>query len=901
MELVLSCSYILCFLLLHIQTTLAQEGFVSINCCSSSNASTNDPNTNISWISDNDSFRNGKGRCKSINYNQNARIFENEFGNKWCYNLTTTKGKDYLIRGTFLHGPLLRSSNDTFFKISIDATSLAQVNSSIDSVEVESIFRPTNQHINFCLVRGKGNAYISKLELRPLSDGLVYLSSDPSRVLKVVKRVDLGNKHGVVRYPNDQNDRIWNVDEAQKDETPIWSNAQVRNNVKTSIPLQVLQTALSDDKRLQFGFDDIDTGDNEYMIVLYFLELDDSVGVGQRVFDIYINGELKFENFDILGGEAGYNYRVVVLRFTANKFLNVNLIKVSNGSEFGPICNAYEVLQLHSWVQGTLQEDFDAITEVKDEWVAQNPENELWESWTGDPCLPLPWEGLFCIPNNQGSFIITNLDLSWSNLQGPLPSAVTKLTNLEKLDVSHNELVGSIPESFSSMPHLTRLYFGCNPQFKNVLPPSLMARSNLTTDYGKCAQASKRSMYVIGTVAGGAVFFSVAFGALFLCFCRKRRKSRSRVDEEIQITNDVVFSIASMDSLFVKSIFIEPFSLDSIETATSKYKTMIGEGGFGSVYHGTLRNGQEVAVKVLSATSTQGTREFENELNLLSSIQHENLVPLLGYCCEKDQQILVYPFMSNGSLQDRLYGEAAKRKTLDWQTRLSVALGAARGLLYLHTFSGRAIIHRDVKSSNILLDHTMTAKVADFGFSKYAPQEGDSNASLEVRGTAGYLDPEYYSTQHLSAKSDVFSFGVVLLEIITGREPLNIHRPRSEWSLVEWAKPLVQESRIEDLVDPSIKAGYNAEAMWRVVEVAITCLEPFSAYRPCMSVIARELEDALIIEINASEYMKSIDSFGGSHRWSFADKKIVLPAPTTPSTTEPSPIISQALAPPEPR
>ncbi|KAI3883593.1 hypothetical protein MKX03_016275 [Papaver bracteatum] len=335
----------------------------------------------------------------------------------------------------------------------------------------------------------------------------------------------------------------------------------------------------------------------------------------------------------------------------------------------------------------------------------------------------------------------------------------------------------------------------------------------------------------------------------------------SRLENVNQYSEDVVFSIASMDSLFVKSIFIEPFSLHSIETATSKYKTMIGEGGFGSVYHGTLRNGQEVAVKVLPATSTQGTCEFENELNLLSSIQHENLVPLLGYCCEKDQQILVYPFMSNGSLQDHLYGEAAKRKTLDWQTRLSVALGAARGLLYLHTFSGRAIIHRDVKSSNILLDHTMTAKVADFGFSKYAPQEGDSNASLEVRGTAGYLDPEYYS-QHLSAKSDVFSFGVVLPEIIIGREPLNIHRPRSEWSLVEWAKPLVQESRIEDLVDPSIKAGYNAEAMWRVVEVAITCLEPFSAYRPCMSVIARELEDALI---NASEYMKSIDSFGGSH------------------------------------
>ncbi|KAI3957130.1 hypothetical protein MKW98_002757, partial [Papaver atlanticum] len=226
--------------------------------------------------------------------------------------------------------------------------------------------------------------------------------------------------------------------------------------------------------------------------------------------------------------------------------------------------------------------------------------------------------------------------------------------------------------------------------------------------------------------------------------------------------------------------------VEKVDFIQAVERSLAVKGGFRSVYHGTLRNGQEVAVKVLSATSTQGTREFDNELNLLSSIQHENLVPLLGYCCKKDQQILVYPFMSNGSLQDRLYGEAAKRKTLDWQTRLSVALGAARGLLYLHTFSGRAIIHRDVKSSNILLDHTMTAKVADFGFSKYAPQEGDSNASLEVRGTAGYLDPEYYSTQHLSAKSDVFSFGVVLLEIITGREPLNIHRQCSEWSLVEW-------------------------------------------------------------------------------------------------------------------
>ncbi|CAN1348827.1 Nodulation receptor kinase [Linum perenne] len=384
------------------------------------------------------------------------------------------------------------------------------------------------------------------------------------------------------------------------------------------------------------------------------------------------------------------------------------------------------------------------------------------------------------------------------------------------------------------------------------------------------------------------------------------------------MSKGAVFSIVTAGEDTLKTINIQMFTLNYIEQATQKYKILIGEGGFGAVYRGTLPDSTEVAVKVRSSTSTQGTKEFENELNLLSAIQHENLVRLLGYCSENDQQILVYLFMSNGSLQDRLYGEAAKRRTLDWPTRLSIALGAARGnevtvtchcsgLTYLHTFAERCVIHRDVKSSNILLDHSMNAKVADFGFSKYAPQEGDSGVSLEVRGTAGYLDPEYYSTQHLTAKSDVFSFGVVLLEIISGREPLNIQRPRNEWSLVEWAKPFIRESRIDEIVDPGVKGLYHAEAMWRVVEVALACIETSSAYRPCMADIVRELEDALIIENNASEYMKSIDSIGtyslgGSNRfWITMDRKpSVLPAPP-PTPPEPSPDNAQAMAPVAPR
>ncbi|XP_073280435.1 nodulation receptor kinase-like isoform X2 [Primulina huaijiensis] len=401
---------------------------------------------------------------------------------------------------------------------------------------------------------------------------------------------------------------------------------------------------------------------------------------------------------------------------------------------------------------------------------------------------------------------------------------------------------------------------------------------------------------VIGTIAGVFILVTIAMGMCFFCRYRKKRGLQKFNVQGQVMSKNAVYSIPSTDNIVPKPISIQSFTLKDMEIATENYKTLIGEGGFGSVYRGTLPDGEEVAAKVRSATSTQGTREFNNEMNFLSAIRHENLVPLLGYCCENDQQILVYPFMSNGSLQDRLYGAAAKRKTLDWPTRLSIALGAARGLTYLHTFSERSVIHRDVKSSNILLDHSMCAKVADFGFSKYAPQEGDSGTSLEVRGTAGYLDPEYYSTQLLSAKSDVFSFGVVLLEIVSGREPLNINRPQNEWSLVEWAKPHIRNSRVEEIVDPGIKGSYHAEAMWRVVEVALACIEPYSTYRPCMADIVRELEDAFIIENNASEYMRSIESWG-SNRYSI-ERPIVMPSTTI--TTEVSPMLMQP-PPPQPR
>ncbi|OQU90117.1 hypothetical protein SORBI_3002G343100 [Sorghum bicolor] len=505
------------------------------------------------------------------------------------------------------------------------------------------------------------------------------------------------------------------------------------------------------------------------------------------------------------------------------------------------------------------------------------------ESWNGDPCSPSTWEGFSCEPKDGGQ-VVVKLNFSSKNLQGPIPAAIGNLTELNEIYLQYNNFTGFIPASFSALGHLQKLSVICNPLLSYKQPDGFSSGVNFS--HGGCATqeyysspaeeyqsppavASQR-VFVIGGVAGGSLACTVALGSFFVCFNKRERRSPKK---DCSSTTNPVFQECSVDTT---NPAVQQFSFKSIQTATGSFKTLIGEGGFGSVYRGALANGQEVAVKVRSTSSTQGTREFNNELRLLSAVWHENLVPLIGYCCEKDQQILVYPFMSNGSLQDRLYGEASKRKVLDWPTRLSVCIGAARGLVYLHNFAGRCVIHRDIKSSNILLDHSMCGKVADFGFSKYAPQEGDSNPSMEVRGTAGYLDPEYYSTQVLSTRSDVFSFGVVLLEIVTGREPLDVKRPRAEWSLVEWAKPYITEYKIEEMVDPGIKGQYCSEAMWRVLEVASVCTEPFSTFRPTMEDVLRELEDALIIENNASEYMRSIESTGtlGSNRYQSIDRKM---------------------------
>jgi len=268
------------------------------------------------------------------------------------------------------------------------------------------------------------------------------------------------------------------------------------------------------------------------------------------------------------------------------------------------------------------------------------------------------------------------------------------------------------------------------------------------------------------------------------------------------------------------------------------------------VFFGQLPEGKEIAVKVLSLFSKQGVHHFQNEVNLLSRVHHKNLVSLLGYCNESTELMLVYQHLSGGSLRDWLYGPRGGHCNLNWKTRLKIALDSAQGLEYLHVGCTPKIIHRDVKTANILLDHNMSAKLADFGISKMANDGDASHVTTMVKGTIGYLDPEYFRTQILTEKSDVYSFGVVLLEIICGRPPINANLAEEEPNLIEWVTLYVDENHdeIAVIIDKRLGGNYDMKSITCIAKLALRCVQARPSSRPCVSEVVAEIKEAITHE-----------------------------------------------------
>ncbi|XP_065852302.1 probable serine/threonine-protein kinase PBL11 [Euphorbia lathyris] len=310
----------------------------------------------------------------------------------------------------------------------------------------------------------------------------------------------------------------------------------------------------------------------------------------------------------------------------------------------------------------------------------------------------------------------------------------------------------------------------------------------------------------------------------------------------------------SEGEILLQSSNLKPFSFSELKNATRNFRpdSVLGEGGFGSVFKGWIDenslaatkpgSGIVIAVKRLNQEGHQGHKEWLAEINYLGQLQHPNLVKLIGYCFEDEHRLLVYEFMPRGSMENHLFRRGSHVQPLSWNIRIKVALGAARGLAFLHNTESK-VIYRDFKTSNILLDSNYNAKLSDFGLARDGPVGDKSHVSTRVMGTYGYAAPEYLATGHLTAKSDVYSYGVVLLEILSGRRAIDKNRPNGQHNLVDWAKPyLTNKRRVLRILDTRIEGQYTLSRAQKLAALALQCLNIEPKFRPDMDEVVKELE-----------------------------------------------------------
>ncbi|KAL5713810.1 putative serine/threonine-protein kinase pbl21 [Ranunculus cassubicifolius] len=334
----------------------------------------------------------------------------------------------------------------------------------------------------------------------------------------------------------------------------------------------------------------------------------------------------------------------------------------------------------------------------------------------------------------------------------------------------------------------------------------------------------------------------------FSCFNpRRRRKDVSSIEDSGGIRsisqNSAEFAENGKKKTMNSKRSAKSFTFRELATATRNFKDAIGEGGFGRVYKGRLETGQVVAVKQLDQNGIQGNQEFIVEVLMLSLLHHSNLVNLIGYCTDGDQRLLIYEYMTMGSLEGHLFDVPPDKRPLEWDTRIKIAVGAARGLEYLHCKADPPVIYRDLKSANILLDDDFEPKLSDFGLAKLGPVGDNTHVSTRVMGTYGYCAPEYALSGKLTLKSDIYSFGVVLLELITGRRSIDTTKNHGEQNLVNWSRPFFKDRRkFVQLVDPLLQGRFPLRSLHHAIAITAMCLQDQPKFRPLISDVLVALE-----------------------------------------------------------
>ncbi|KAJ1385997.1 Serine-threonine/tyrosine-protein kinase, catalytic domain [Sesbania bispinosa] len=824
-------------------------GSICIDCGLPGELTYTDDNTQIHYTSDTEFIDTGTSKNISLIISetlqrafQTVRSFPD--GKRNCYTLRHPEGKDtiYLIRASFMYGNYDNLNQLPQFElyVGVNLWDSVRFDNATHVVIKEILYVPSMDNLYVCLLNtDSGTPFISALEVRHLHPSSYRTKSGP---LALYRRLDIGSTTDeIVRFNKDAYDRIW-FPYNLPGSTPLSTSFTIDslNHTAYHLPSTVMKTAVrptNDNGSLEFEFD---TGypTSESYVYMHFAEIEELQENEKREFDITLNGNLWAESVTpqylhstTIDGQQ--SIRGSKLMFSMHKKPN---------STHPPILNAMEIYIVKQFLQApTDQEDVKAIMDIKSHYLSTS---SLGKSWQGDPCAPLEssWNGLKCNNNGYEPPRITALNLASSGLDSTIIASFLELRFLESLDLSNNSLTGSLPD-FSQLQYLKALNLSGN-RLSGEIPSLLNERSNngsllLSVDGNPdlclVAPCKGEKKNIVPLVAGilSAVIFSSVLGIVLTIIWRRRCKSKPESKQGERSREEVVLKLNK-----------KQFTYSQMVAITNNFEKTIGKGGSGIVYHGSLYDGTQVAVKILVSKSPQGSQQFQTEAELLMRVHHRNLASFLGYCNEVGNTAIIYEYMAYGNLEE--YLSDAGRESLSWRQRIQIAVDAAQGIEYLHHGCKPPIIHRDIKTANILLNDKMEAKVADFGFSKFFSTESESHISTAVIGTFGYLDPEYYTSSRLTEKSDVYSFGIVLLELITGQPAIikgqeNIH-------IVQWVSHFLARGDIRQIVDPRMQGDFDSGCVWKAVEAAIACVPPISIQRPSMSYVVTELKECLEME-----------------------------------------------------